>query len=409
MKYQWVFAQVSLLLVIGAASCSNNHRAEAKGNQDTARAVQIEPVRREDLHRPIELVGTLTAGDEVTVSSEASGRVQAILADLGDRVRAGQVVVELDREKLQYKLEQQRATLNRALAKYGASQAENLPAIEQTPDVQKAATQLAQSDLALKRANQLSAGKLISQEQLEAVEAKDSTDRTSYASALQAAKDLRADIDASQAAVRLAERELRDASIKAPFDGYIQKRLVSVGQFVNVQTPIINVVKVDPLKLVAEVPEHMAPWVKPGGKVLISVDAYPGRAIEGTVSRVSPAVSQQTRAFPLEAAVPNKEGLLKPGTFARARLDSDRVDHILTLPYAAIQNRYGANRVFIVKNGQVSSVEVKLGDRLGDRVEIVDGVAAGVQVVVSDVDRLTDGMKVRSGAGGRKGRDTQSN
>src|SRR5581483_10350527 len=116
-----------------------------------------------------------------------------------------------------------------------------------TPDVRKAATQLTQSELAWKRAGELSRQSLISREQLEVAEAKYATDKAAYESALQTAKDLRADIDASEASLRLAERELRDATIRAPFDGYVQKRLVALGQFVQPQTPIVSVVKVDPL------------------------------------------------------------------------------------------------------------------------------------------------------------------
>ena len=395
-----------LLLALAAGpACSGASRTEAMGRPEQARAVQIEPVRRDDLHRPIEIVGTLAAADEATVSSEAAGKVVRILADLGDHVGAGQVMVELDREKLQYRVDGQRAALNRALAKFGATQpGDRLPPIEQTPDVKRAATQLAQSELAWTRAGQLAESKLISQEQLEAAQAKYSTDKAAYDSALQNAKDLRADIDASQAAVQLAERELADASIKAPFDGYIQKRFVSQGQFVQMQTPVVSLVKVDPLKLIAEVPEHMAPWVKIGGQVLLSVDAYPDRKIEGIVSRISPAVNQQTRAFPLEAVVPNRDGLLKPGTFARAHLNSERLDQILTVPYAAVQNRYGVNHLFIVKGDRVSSVEVKLGDRLGERVEIIDGISAGMPIVISDVDHLADGTKVQSGSRGGRGK-----
>src|SRR6202521_4141936 len=222
------FLRITLILLLAgdaaSVACSGASRTQAMGRPEPARAIQIEPVRREDLHRAIEIVGTLAAADEVTVSSEASGKVLRILADLGDHVRAGQVVVELDREKLQYKLDGQRAALNRALAKFGVTQpGESLPPIEQTPDVKRVATELAQSELGWKRAGQLSESKLISLEQLEAAQAKYTTDRAAYDSALQNAKDLRADIDATQAAVQLADRELMDASIKAPFDGYIQK------------------------------------------------------------------------------------------------------------------------------------------------------------------------------------------
>ena len=398
----WMSGKSLVVLVILApalgafAACAPGGRTQAQGRAEAARTVQTEPVKREDVHRVIDVVGTLAAADEVIVSSEAMGKVVRIRADLGDRVRAGDVIVEIDREKLQYKLDQQRATLNRSLAKFGVTQADEvLPPIDQTPDVRKAATQLAQSELAWKRAGELSRASLISQEQLEGAEAKYVTDKAAYESAVQNAKDLRADIDASEASLRLAERELMDASIKAPFDGFIQKRLVSLGQFVQVQTPIAGLVKVDPLKLIAEVPERMAPWVKVGGGVSLSVEAYPDRRIEGTVSRLSPAINQQTRAFPLEAEVPNHDGLLKPGTFARARLESERTDSVMTVPYVAIQNRYGVNRLFVVKGDRLASVEIKLGDRLGDRIEITDGIKAGEPVVISDVDRLSDDMKVQ--------------
>jgi RND family efflux transporter MFP subunit len=342
----------------------------------------------------IDVVGTLAAQDEATVSSEAAGTVVRVLADLGDRVHAGQVIVELDQEKPHYRVQAAQAALNRSRAKYGALES-TLPPIEQTPDVKKAAAELSQADQEWKRADELRKRSLVSTQQAEDAEAKFTTAKAVYESALQNAKNLAADIEASEAALRLAERELADVSIKAPFDGYVQKRLVSSGQYVQVQTPVMSLVKVDPLKVMTEVPERMAPWVTIGGKVSVHVDAYPDRAIEGAVTRISPAVNQQTRSFPVEAQVPNHEGLLKPGTFARVRIESDRRDRILTVPAAALQNRYGVNRVFAVKNGRLTSHEVKLGDRIGDRVEIIDGIASAETIAVSDVDLLADGLNVQ--------------
>src|SRR6185295_16901024 len=101
------------------------------------------------------VVGTLAAESEVTISAEAEGRVSRLLADLGDRVKAGQVLIELDREKSEYALDQQRAALARALAKYGASEASHVPPIEQTPDVQKAQAELVQAKQSHERATEL--------------------------------------------------------------------------------------------------------------------------------------------------------------------------------------------------------------------------------------------------------------
>jgi RND family efflux transporter MFP subunit len=369
------------------------------GVDDATRRVVVEPVKQEHVRRVIEVVGSLAAASEVTVSSEVAGTVKDTLVDLGDHVQPGQVVIELDREKLQYAVDEQRAALARSLARYGTTESgESLPPIEQTSDVKRAAAQLVDSERAWKRAEELTKRSLLALSQLEAAEAKYATDKAAYESSLQNARNMRAEIDASRATLRLAERHLTDASIRAPIDGYVQRRMVGVGEFVPVQTPVVSIVKVDPLKLITEVPERLAPWVKIGQKVSLSVDAYPDREIEGEITRISPAVNQQTRSFALHARVPNGEGLLKPGTFARARWNSDRTDEVLTVPAPAIQNRYGVNRLFAVTDGRLTAREVKLGDRLGERVEIIEGLKAGQSVVVADVDGLADGMKVQPGS-----------
>ena len=156
----------------------------------------------------------------------------------------------------------------------------------------------------------------------------------------------------------------------------------------------MGVVRVDPLKVIAEIPEKMGPWIREGQPVQLHVDAYPDQAFVGKLSRISPAVSTSTRAFPFEALVPNKDALLKPGTFARVHIESGKVDEVLTLPYGALQYRYGVNRVFVVDGDTLVGRELKVGDRLGDRIEIVSGVKAGEQVAVTDVELLVDGTRV---------------
>jgi HlyD family secretion protein len=376
------------------AGCSRTQGAQARGRDESARPVKVEQVKQETVHRAVEVVGTLAAEDEVTVSSEAEGTVSRILADLGDRVRAGQVLVELDREKSQYNFDQQKAALARALAKYGAADTTRLPPIEQTPDVQKAQAELGQARQAFERADELHKRQLVPKQTLDDADATLRAKQASYDSALQNAKNLRADIDASNAAVKLADRQLRDTSIRAPFDGYIQKRLVSLGEFVKNQTPVMSVVRVDPLKVTAEIPEKMAPWIQIGQPISLQVDAYPEKTITGKITRISPAVSTSTRAFPFEALVPNGNALLKPGTFARVHIESTKVDRVMTLSYAAIQYRYGVNRVFVVEGDRLSARELKVGERLGERIEIVSGLKGGEPVAVSDVEKLADGAKV---------------
>jgi RND family efflux transporter MFP subunit len=117
------------------------------------------------------------------------------------------------------------------------------------------------------------------------------------------------------------------------------------------------------------------------------------------LTRISPAVNTQTRSFPFEARVPNGEALLKPGTFARVHIETAQEDKVVSVPYAAMQYRYGVNRVFVVEGDKLAVRELKVGERLGERIEVVSGVKAGDRIAVSDIEKLVDGMKVNVAAG----------
>ena len=386
-------------MLSSSAACSKAPAATPRGRDDAARTVRVEQVRQEQMNRSLDVVGTLAAQDQVTLASQADGAVSRVLADLGDRVKSGQVLIELDREKLEYTLDSQKAALARAMAKYGATEPTRLPPIEQTPDVQKAVAELAQAKQAFDRAEELTRRQLLPKQSLEDAETTLRSKHAAYDSSLQNGRNLAADIDASNALVKLADRQLRDTSIRAPFDGYVQKRLVSLGDFVKSQTPVMIIVRMDSLKAIAEVPERMAPYVQVGQRVELKVDAFPGKTISGTVSRISPAVNTSTRAFGFEALVPNGDGLLKPGTFARVHVTTSLVEPVLTVPYASMQYRYGVYRVFSVSGDHLSIHELKTGDRIGDRMEVLDGVALGDQIALTDVDNLADGMKATVGTG----------
>jgi len=386
------------ILLLTLSGCERDRNVQA-AEQQAARAVATEPAQPRDVRRDIDIVGTLAAREEVVVSAEVAGRVARLARDLGDRVTAGAPLVELDQEKLQYRADAQRAALEQARARYGAAESGELPPLERVPEVVSTTAKLADAQLRLDRAKSLAERSLLPKSDLDAAQTAVNTARAAHEQALASARQLRADIEAQGSSLRLAEREVRDATVRAPFEGYVAERLVSLGQFVQPQTPVMRIVRLHPLKVTAEVPEKFAPWIETGRDITLRVDAFPEQQFHGRVVRVSPAVSLKSRAFAIEGEVPNADGRLKPGTFARVQITTDHVDRAITIPAAAVQSRYGTNRVFLVHDGRLAGREVVLGDRIGDRVEVTQGLDAGVVIVSKEVEQLTDGMKVKTTQG----------
>jgi len=377
----------------GVAGCSRDPGAQA-AEGDKARPVRTEQAQIRDVRRQVEVVGTLAAREEVVVSAEVDGRVARLAHDLGDRVNAGDALIELDHEKLQYRAEAQRAALEQARARYGASGDGELPPLDQVPTVVSTSAQMADAQQQFERAKNLASRNLVSRSDLETAQTRYDTARAAHDQALASARQLRADIESQSSSLRLAQRNLRDAVIRAPFDGYVAERLVSQGQYIQTQAPVMRIVRLQPLKITAEVPEKFAPWIQTGREIAVRVDAFPTQVFAGRVVRISPSVNLRSRAFAIEGEVPNSDGRLKPGTFARVQITTDRVERAVTIPAVAVQSRYGTNRVFVVQRGQLVGKEVVLGDRLADRVEVAQGLEAGTTIVAADVEQLADGMKV---------------
>jgi multidrug efflux pump subunit AcrA (membrane-fusion protein) len=393
-------ALVSLLVVCSAATGCARDRAVSAAEQDKPKTVRTELAQVRDVRRAVEVVGTLAAREEVVVSSEVEGKVARLVHDLGDRVEAGVPLVDLDREKAAYRADAQRAALEQARAKYGASGDGALPPLDKVPEVVSSAAQLTDASQQLERAKSLASRNLLPKSDLETAQTRYDTAKAAHDQALASARQLRADIQAQSSSLQLAERELRDTVIRAPFDGFVAQRLVSLGQFVQPDTPIMRIVRLQPLKLTADVPEKFAPWIERGRPVTVHVDAFPDEVFHGKIVRIGPSVDLKSRAFAVEGEVPNPDGRLKPGTFARVQITTDHIDRAVTIPASAVQSRYGTNRVFVVKNGELSGREVILGDRLGDRVEVAKGLEAGTPLVAADVEQLAEGMKVATSTPG---------
>ena len=157
------------------------------------------------------------------------------------------------------------------------------------------------------------------------------------------------------------------------------------------------IVDVDPLRVRLKVPEKVAGWIAVDQPVTVTVEAYPGRGFTGKVSRMSPSVDTETRTLELEVLLRNEDGLLKPGFFARASISSGQVESVLTVPHEAVRYVFGVYKVFTVANRTLKEQEVKLGERSGDQVEVVDGLKDRQQIAVPlDGEEPVDGAPVEA-------------
>ena len=376
------------------SSCSKTSGKAVESTSPKPMAVQVLTVAQKQVRRNVESVGSLFPLDEVTVSSEVEGRVDQVLVDVGDHVTAGQTIVKVVQTELQLTLEQQRASLQQARARLGLSgNGEDLKDVRSAPEVKKAAADLADAEQKYLRSKTLFEQGLLPKQNFDEAESRHNAAKATYDLSVQAVENLRAQLAQSKAATSLAQKKVGDSMIRAPFAGQIKERTVTQGQYLKVQTPVMVIVNVDPMRARLRVPEKMAAWVKTGQEVSVSVEAYPGRTFTGKITRINPSVDQQTRAFEVEALIDNRETLLKPGFFVKATIPSSFVVEALTIPQEALVYVYGVYKVYVVDGNILKEREVKIGERAGEEVEVVEGLSAGERVVLA-----AKGQELKEGA-----------
>jgi RND family efflux transporter MFP subunit len=381
-------------IVPGLVACSKTSGKAVDNASPRPVAVRALAVEQKQVRRNVESVGSLFPLDEVTVSSEVEGRVEQVLVDVGDHVSTGQTIVKVVQTELQLTLDQQRASLQQARARLGLSEnGDDLKDVRNAPEVKKAAADLADAQQKYLRAKTLYEQGLLPKQSFDEAESRHNAARAAYDLSVQTVENLRAQLAQSKAATSLAQKKVGDSLIRAPFAGQIKERSVTQGQYLKVQTPVMVIVNIDPMRVRLRVPEKMAAWVKTGQEVTVSVEAYPGRAFTGKITRINPSVDQQTRAFEVEALIDNRESLLKPGFFVKATIPSSFVVEALVVPQDALLYVYGVYKVFVIEGNTVKEKEVKIGERTGDDVEIVEGLSAGDRIALA-----TKGQELKDGA-----------
>lgn len=305
-------------------------------------AVEVAGVEVATVVEELQAVGTLTPDEAVTVAPEIAGRIERIAFREGRKVAAGDVLVELDK-----------AILRAELAKF-------------------------RSDLTLARANH---------ERMVTLSREGMAARQTRDEALAA-------LQSAEAGLALAEARLEKTTIRAPLSGVVGLRSVSIGAYVMPGQAIVELADIDPIKLDFRVPELALSELRTGQPIRVTVDARPGRTFEGTIYAIDPLVEIAGRAIRLRARIPNADGELAPGLFARVDVVVGRRENAIVVPESAVFSRGQKRFVYRVVDGRAVLTEVVLGQRRPGRVEIRSGLGNGDTVVRAGQQQLRDGARV---------------
>jgi RND family efflux transporter MFP subunit len=345
--------------------------------------VKVALVSEISMERMVTVTGTLGAYDQATVSAKVPGRIKSIAVDLGSVVRQGQMIAQIEQQDYQLRLQQSEAALAQARARVGLPPEGKDDRIdpEATGTVRQAKALLDDARLKLERAQSLFQRGVLAKAQLDGADAEHKVALSRYQDAIEEIRNRQALVVQRRSELEIARQQLADSAIYAPFDGVVQEKRASIGEYLAAGAPIVNVVRMDPLRLKAEVPEREARNVHVAQQVRVTLEGDPNVYI-GKIARISPTITAQNRVLVVEAEVRNN-GRLKPGSFARAEIVSDDNSAALAVPANAVITFAGIDKVILVQDGKAVERPITVGRRTTDWAEVLTGLKAGDQVVIN--------------------------
>ena len=302
-------------------------------------------------------VGTLKASQEVTIRSEIEGRVNEILFKEGKEVKKGEVLVTLDDAKIRAEIQNLKAHINQLQIR------------------------LENKQRTLERNRPLVERNVISRQRFDDLESE--------------INEIEAQIIQAQADLVRQKEFLSYTVIRAPFTGIAGARTFSVGHYLKVGEPVVQVIDLDPLEITFQVPEKFKTRLSTGHGVVLNLDPYPNRSFKGIVSFISPQVEVNTRAFQVKALVKNNRPLLNPGMFARVEMIIEVHENAITIPWESVIQIEGESYVYIVEEDIARKVPVRLGKITKDWAEVLDArIPEGSTLILEGKFAVKDGMKV---------------
>lgn len=404
LKFRFTLSLLPLLAVIFLINGCGGGASPASASRDggainlPVKEVSVGRAELRKLVRTVIAPGTLAADEQATLSFKVAGRLNTLLVDLGTQVRKGQIIAQLETNDFKVRLDQTEAALQQARVRLGLPpqgtddriDTENMALVRQARALLDEAAQNRE------RTRQLVKQGIQPEAELDRVESAYKVADSRYQDAVEEVRNRQAILLQRRSELAIARQQLAETTLYAPFNGAVRERMVTVGEFLAPGIPAIRVVRLHPLRLRLEVPEREAEGIRAGQSVKVTVDDQFGQSYSGRVARLSPAFDEQSRSLIIEAEVDNHNGLLRPGSFARAEIQTSSTSEVIMIPASAIVNFAGIQKIFTIRNNKAVEQNVLVGRRDGDWV-VVEGVPANTPIVLQPGSLVTgQGVKVKS-------------
>jgi len=385
------------LCLAGAAGCKSDYPSSGKAaspdSKSQPRQVKTVKVVELPIGEMVTVNGTLNAYDHTTVGVKVPGRMQTITVDLGSIVHKGQVIAQLEQQDYKLRVQQAEAALAQARARLGLSPdgADDRVTAEETGTVRQAKAVLDDAKLKRDRAAKLVQQGVIPSAEFDTVDSDYKVALSRYQDAIEEIRNRQGLLAQRRSEVALAKQQLADTVVYSPMEGVVQEKKTSVGEYLAAGAPVVDIVRIDPLRLRVEVPERESHNIRTGQSVRVTVEGDANSYL-GYIKRLSPTISEQNRVLAVEADVRNNSRL-RPGAFVKAEIVTNQTNTAVTVPPNAIVTFAGIEKVIVVENGLAAEKTVITGRRGTDWVEIKSGVNVG-QTVIVDPGNLQSGQPV---------------
>ena len=331
-------------------------KKETKSGEEKVFNVQVKDIVKKPLKPFIESIGTLNPFEEVTISAEVEGVLRSVKVEEGTQVSKGMLLAAIDDSDYGLEVKRAEAALRQAEAT------------------------LENTKLEFKRKDALHKEELVTKQQYD-----DVVTRLSLTEA---------EVERAKASLAIARLKLSKTKITSPLACVVKEKRVSAGDFVKNGTSLLVIIQSNPIKLRFTVPEKDVGRLKINQEVILKVDGFPGSEFKGKVNIIFPNVEEKTRTLQVEALVPNNNGILKPGLFAKVILYTAGERDTIVVPVTALLYEAEKVKVFIIEGDRAKEREVKLGSKYGELMEIIDGVKEGEKIVAIGQQNLSEGAKV---------------